>query len=424
VLVVESFGEAVRRIRTTRDAMSLRELARRAALDPGHLSRIESGLRPPTRQIAAALDHALDADGELVAVAAPARQARPLSGTSWGREDAEALAAGLLSEPPTPDNALRLAHEWLVAEPPQVYEVRAGRRIGAGTVEQVEKRVHQLRRLDDHLGGADTYRLVMGELDATLVVLREAAYAEDLGRQLLVAVGELCQVAGWVTADAGRHREAARLYLTGLRAAHAGGDAPGAASNLSSLAYQVANIGDPRQAVLLAASAHRGAERQATATTRALLLERIAWANARAGEAAATDRALGRVEEAYAARRPGEDPVWTYWLTPAEIRVMAGRCWTELHRPLRAVPVLEDATRGYGADTARESALYLTWLAEAYLQANEVEQGARVALRALELARRTHSTRANERVDQLRAILGRQRGAAGISPFEDAYRTR
>ena len=170
----------------------------------------------------------------------------------------------------------------------------------------------------------------------------------------------------------------------------------------------------------MAASAHRGAA-DAPATVRALLLERVAWAHAKAGEAASADRALGRVDEAYADRSPPDDPVWVYWLTPDEVAVMAGRCWTELHRPLRAVPVLETATARYGEDTARESALYLTWLAEAYVQANEVEQGAQVALRALDLACRTHSARASERVDQLRTVLAPYRGNADVGTFEDAY---
>jgi hypothetical protein len=38
-----------------------------------------------------------------------------------------------------------------------VYEIRAGRRIGAPTVERIEGRVHQLRLMDDHIGGEGTF---------------------------------------------------------------------------------------------------------------------------------------------------------------------------------------------------------------------------------------------------------------------------
>jgi hypothetical protein len=46
---------------------------------------------------------------------------------------------------------------------------------------------------------------------------------------------------------------------------------------------------------------------------------------------------------------------------------------------LRAVPILEQATAGYDDDTGRETSLYLTWLAESLLQANEAERAADTA---------------------------------------------
>ncbi|TMK53781.1 MAG: helix-turn-helix transcriptional regulator [Actinobacteria bacterium] len=45
----------------------------------------------------------------------------------------------------TPALAIRLAHEWLVSDPPQIVETPAGRRIGEGLARTVERRVEQLR---------------------------------------------------------------------------------------------------------------------------------------------------------------------------------------------------------------------------------------------------------------------------------------
>ncbi len=417
---MESFGLAARRLR---GPLSLREVARRAHVDAGHLSRIESGKRPPTRQIAQALDDALEADGALLALAAdPPARPWPLTGNGWHRHDAERLAAALVEQTPTADNAVELAHQWLIAEPPQVYEIRAGRRIGVGTVEEAERRVHQLRRLDDHIGGRDTYPIVTAELTATAALLREALYTDEVGRRLLVTLGELCQIAGWVASDAGRPDEAERLYLAGVRAAHAGGDIAGAANNLSSLSYQVANVGDPRDAVTLARSAYTGAKRAVTATTRALLAERVAWAHARTGDAGCAERALSTVEDAYERRRPDDDPVWVYWLSPEEVEIMAGRVWTQLARPLRAVPILQRAVAGYGDDTGRETALYLTWLAEALLQANELERAIDALTRALRLSRSAASARAAARVTAVRDKLAPYRGTPVVDTFEDEHR--
>jgi transcriptional regulator with XRE-family HTH domain/tetratricopeptide (TPR) repeat protein len=414
---VETFGQAVRRLR---GPLSLREVARRAHLDPGHLSRIEADKRPPTPLIALALDDALGGDGTLVGMV-PDRRSEPwhFNGGLWRPRDSERLAAAIVAEEPTAENAVEIAHQWLITEPPQVYEICSGRRIGVGTGEEVERRVHQLRLLDDHVGGNDTYAMVTAELAATSGLLRDAAYPEEVGRRLLVAVGELCQLAGWTSSDAGRHAEAERLYLLGVRASHAGGDVAGAANNLSSLAYQVANVGDPREAATLARSAYAGARREATATTRALLAERVAWASARTGEGSGAERALATVEAEYEHRRPDDDPEWVYWLDEDEIEIMAGRVWTQLRRPLRAVPILERATAGYGDDTGRETALYLTWLAESLLQANEIERAAEAATRALRLSRQAGSARAEERVATVRSLLRRYRGNAAVDEFED-----
>ncbi|MEV1288041.1 helix-turn-helix transcriptional regulator [Micromonospora sp. NPDC049679] len=421
--VSETFGEAVRRWRATRGDMSLRELARRAHVDPGHLSRIETGRRPPAAKIAAALDLALDAGGDLVARPRPEACMRwPLDG-AWRQRDSEALAGMLLAEAPNAENAVWLAHEWLITDPPQVYEVRSGRRIDDATVEHVERRVHQLRLLDDHVGGVKTHEIVTAELAVTAGLLREAAYTERVGRRLLVAIGELCQLAGYVATDAGRYAEAERLYLAGMRAAQAGGDVPGAANNLSTLAYQEANVGDPRKAVTLARSAYCGARDAASATTRALLLERVAWAHARADESEPAVGALDAVENAFTHRQPADDPAWVYWLSADETAVMAGRVWTQLRRPLRAVPILERATAGYGEETGRETSLYLTWLAESLLQAGEVDRAAETAMRALDLARGADSVRADERVDALRRLFRPHLGVPAVDDLEERYRS-
>ncbi|MEU8814124.1 helix-turn-helix transcriptional regulator [Actinoplanes sp. NPDC048796] len=63
---METFGDLARRLRGTR---SLREAARAAHVDPGHLSRLERDLRPPTVAVARALDTLYGADGRLTALA-------------------------------------------------------------------------------------------------------------------------------------------------------------------------------------------------------------------------------------------------------------------------------------------------------------------------------------------------------------------
>ncbi|MGH3328396.1 MAG: helix-turn-helix domain-containing protein [Streptomycetales bacterium] len=420
------FGEQMRRLMADK-GVSLGELARRTHYTKSYLSKVMNGHKPAPRELAEHVDAALQAGGQLVALA-PVRAARDLPGlcsNGWTRQDTAAFSA-LITEGAIrvdADNALRITHEWLVTDPPQLVEMRSGRRIGAGLVANIAARSAELRQLDDYVGGGDLAETVDRELDATLALLADAAYPEALGRRLLVAVGELAQVAGWVLSDAGMHRAAAARYLAGVRAAHAAGHAPLAANLLSSLAYQMANVGHPREAVLLARSAYRGAERVATPRTRALLLDRVAWAHAKAGDAGDAERALGGADEEYANVRPGdEDPDWVYWVDRDELDVMAGRCLTELRRPLKAEPVLRSVLTRYDASRARETGLYLTWLADSYLHANEIEQACATAAQALALSATVNSARIRSRVATVREHMQPYQDSQAVQEFDERLR--
>ncbi|EIV95797.1 helix-turn-helix transcriptional regulator [Frankia sp. QA3] len=320
-------------------------------------------------------------------------------------------------------DGVRFAHEWLLLEPPQVAELAAGRHVGAALAEKVEGRVGQFRRLDDYVGGRDLVGLVERELIGTVTMLREAVYDAQVGRRLLSSVAQLCQLAGWIAADAGRHGAAVRFLTGGIRAAHAGGDTVLAANLISTQAYQMVNHADVRQGVLLAQTACAGVGRSASATTRALLADRLAWAHARAGELRACEQTLAVVERLYDRSDPAADPEWVYWLDTREIDVMAGRCWTELRRPDRAEARLRHGLAGYDPLRAREISLYETWFAEVHLQQGDVERACERAIRAARLDARVNSARTAERLRMLARRLGGYRSVQAVREFTEVYRT-
>ncbi len=317
------------RIRSARLAagLSLRELARRAYVNPGYLSQVERGLRAPSSALLAAVSHVLDV---------------------------------VLVEP----EPLRAALELLTSSVPH------------GEVRE-QGAVQQLRLLDDQVGGVDSYPIVAGALSR---VSDAATYAE------------VSQIAGWVAADAGRPDVARRHYVSGVQAAAESGNRIAGANNLSSLAYLLAGS---RDGVLLAEAAVR--VRDMPATMMALVAERLAWASATAGEVEACLRALDRAEEAFTRRAEGAEPEATYWLSLAEMEIMRGRCYVEMQRPLLAVPLLERVTSEYSW-SVRESALYLSYLAEAYAQANEKDAAQETLERARALAAGVHSMRVDDRL--------------------------
>ncbi len=390
-------------------------------LRPGMQSVLDTALERASDEVRARFELIL-ATEDSSAHAAPSALAVPpfLLAEQWDHEQTDGLAEFLADERKlTSDTALLLSQEWRVVDPPQFVETRSGRRVGTRLAEVVIERADALRHMDDFLGGGDMHDLVRRELLVTVGMVRGASYPEKIGRRLLSAVGELCHLAGWVASDAGLRSLAERYYLGGVSAAHAADDKPLAANLLSSLSYQVANTGDPRDAVLLASTAYHGAETSASATTRALLLERVAWANARFGDPQATARTLDQVDSAFADSQPDDDPPWVYWLDRDEIDVMAGRCLTELRQPKRAIALLNTAVQRYDDSRAREKALYLSWLAEAYVYDGSVEEAAATALRALHLSASTTSARSLERVRVVRRALAPYAGNAAVDEFED-----
>lgn len=326
------------------------------------------------------------------------------------RPEGQRLLAAALSVPvetlsgALPD-PLRRAHEWLVADSPQLAESRAGRRIGEGLASRVESRVVELRHLDDHVGGEDLAPAVEQELRQTVRLVRESSYAEPVGRRLLVAVGELAQLAGWTASDAAHHHRAHRLYLDGVDAAQAAGDNALAANLLSSLSYQIANTGAPADALLLARSAVKGAA-DAPPAVRALLLERVAWSAAKACDADVAERALDAVDDAFARSAPGiEEPEWVYWLNRDEINTMAARVSVELGQPHQAAALLVPVLARYPQSSARESALYWSELATAYARAGELDAAADALDTARGFASRVNSPRADLRMVQVETVI-------------------
>ncbi|MEU3894933.1 helix-turn-helix transcriptional regulator [Streptomyces sp. NPDC045251] len=308
------------------------------------------------------------------------------------------------AEPPLPTLA-----DFLPAEDPLApLSVHPGGRVGMGQVADMQQRVHGLRLADDVLAGGDLMRPALRELRKAVRIFREHSYTDLTGRQLLVQIGELAQIAGWIASDAGQHEEAERIYRLGLSAATQAEDRTLAGNLAGSLAYQLSNTGREVEGLDLARAAFDGAGPDAPPKARALYLDRVAWSATKAGgteNAQHAMRALGEASEALNSDSgESEEPAYLYWVDAGELQVMESRVYTELRRPLRAVPLLRDVLGRYDATHTRELALYLSWLAVAYADANEPEEAAATAERVISLSADVASERTAERV---RVVLAR-----------------
>lgn len=102
-----------------------------------------------------------------------------------------------------PDDPLRVAHEWLVADTLAHRHTAAGRRVGPSLASELERRVIELRHLDDVIGGGGLIPLVRRELTDAEHLVNESSYTEDTGRRLLTVVGD------WPNSPGGRQRRRA-----------------------------------------------------------------------------------------------------------------------------------------------------------------------------------------------------------------------
>lgn len=283
-------------------------------------------------------------------------------------------------------------------DPLKPLKVRQGRRIGINDVSDLAGRVHGLRLADDVLAGGDLIAPALRELRSAVRLYREGSHSEEVGRALLQQIGELAQIAGWIASDAGRHDEAERIYKLGISAADQAQDLTLRGILASSLAYQYSNTGREADGVSLARAALDSSRNEEPAKARALNLDRLAWALTRADEAREAVRALGGAEEALSNDNSATDaPKYLYWVEAGELKVMEARVYTELHKPLRAVPLLQTVLNGYNSAHTREIALYLSWLAVALADANEPEEAAHTAKRVMALSADVASERTAER---------------------------
>lgn len=304
-----------------------------------------------------------------------------------------------------------------LAAPPQLSYLSADRRVGADVPDALLHRLTRLRRLDNYLGGSETYHLYVGELEATRTLAREAACTEETRRKLLMLLSEQAQQAGWAAFDAGWQATAHALYKESLDAARAAGNRGLEGNAFALLAYQ--NLTTGQSAAALAEASCEAAGTASPPQVRALLHERRAWAIAHTGDSRASRKALDRAAAALEEPDDGRAPDWAAWVDSTELQIMTGRCLTRIGRPLEAIPVLHGALGQFDDTQARDKALYSTWLAEAYLDAGEIDAAAETSSRVLSLATGVASVRPAERLRSILARLSRHSATASVVDLLD-----
>jgi tetratricopeptide (TPR) repeat protein len=260
------------------------------------------------------------------------------------------------------------------------------RRLTAPMVAHLEQRLDHLRRLDDSLGGRDLLRVAADEFELIGKLASGTLYDTATGRRLFSAMSEASRICGWLHFDQGYQAAAQKYYFTALRASATAGDPETGANVLAFMAIQAYSAGDPRDAVALGQAARQQVTRGTTPRVRAILHARTARALSKTPDGrAGCARELTAARDAVAAGPSDDDPAWSYWVTPAEIEMLAGSSALDLgdsRQALRCFDAARDAdynANGY----VRDNALFLTRAAEAHLALGNVTEACGLASQAL-----------------------------------------
>lgn len=299
-----------------------------------------------------------------------------------------------------------------------------GRRIDAGVPDLFERRLGDLRRLDDHVGSGEVYGAARAELLLITSTLKNASYGESVGRRLFGTAAEASRAAGWTAYDSGQTAAAERHYASALRAAASAGDTVTGTNTLAFWAIQHYSTGDPRGAVDFIEAALAQAPRIGSARMTAMLHARACRAHARAGDTRAADRSANAALDTYAHAGPvQDDPPCVYWFDLGETHKLLGTSALNLGNPKRALRHFQDAFAAQTSETydgaafPRSHALHLARVSEAHLALGDIDAAVVTARDAVTRMGGVTSARGTRTLEDLRVKLARRCGVPAVVDF-------
>lgn len=367
------FGEELRRRRLAAD-LTLTQLGRMVSYSKSQLSKVERGIKEPSRELVRLCDAALNADGELTGLANEKAAGPPA-------DDREADNRGTRPSQDDQDWPGALSRRHLIeAGVVLTSAFRIGRDVAPAqlddsTLPAIFRSIFdQYRRLGQ---AADSARLLpaLAEQINVLQGLCRAARPQTRSK-LLVLAARYAEYAGWLAQESGQ--EEATLWWTRRAGdlALAGGDRRFASYGLVREALVWMYRDDATWTVDLARQA------QETATSRrvqGLAAQREAQGHALAGDYNACMRALDRAGTLL--RQPPEDPGPAIGTTnladPAEM--VRGWCLYDLGRPRAAADVLDVQIRAVPDEALRTHVRYGARRALAYAAAGEIEHACQLS---------------------------------------------
>ncbi|UGT43406.1 XRE family transcriptional regulator [Nocardia yamanashiensis] len=319
----------------------------------------------------------------------------------------------------SPFDLARVPADFRASDPARI---SATPNVGTADVANVRSAVREAAAAENTRGGGSTDSLAAESL-RRFTPLIDGKATTQIRQALLVAVGNLSEVAGYAAFDAGDHLTADRYFRFALWCADAAGSWGLRAACLADMARRAAYIGNTDDALSLIELAQVRSDRL-TATARAMLGALRAQYLGALGRTSEALAEVASADEQFAARTPQDDPPWLCYYDAAEHLGGTGKALIPIARERGRIELAEPRIRKavalQGADYPRSRTLSLTRLATLTMRLGDPTEAVALGLEAVATASTLSSHRLHGELQQLAAASSRHRRISGVTELRSA----
>ncbi len=371
VVVDPLFRQRLHQLRTDR-GLTFRGLGKVTNYSHTMLWEIEQGRKQPSPAMAARLDTALAASGQLAAL----------------------VTTRSATAPRSPDDEDRLAR--MASRP---------RTVDRGALCSLAAILGEQRRLEDAVGSGPLLAPVAAQLTVVESLVTEARGAI---RPAVLDIGaQWAQFLGWLSTNTHHAVDGRRWYERALHWATEAGDANMIATALNMTGHLEWLAGNVGPVIGLSQAAGR---QPASPGIRALAAQQEARGHALAGEPNDTDRMLDRavILAAEAAEQFENEPPWVYFHNPDYLTMQRGLAYRYLGRYREAMGLLMAGLAAMPADVRQSEwvGVYVYQMARAHTETGDRDAALAALAEVNQIATATGSARLQRLATQLRHRLG------------------
>jgi len=375
-----SFGPELRRLRVAAD-LSLTRLAGLLHYSKGHVSKVETGLKRPTPELAQRCDTLLSAEGAL-AVLVPARSSGSVAGEAMTRRATDVSEVWSMNVAPDGTSWFRLVdrRQLLAAGAASVLGFGFSDRDVSAAVRQAAS-LESFRALFDQfrqLGQTASPAVVLPAMIAQTQTMQGIAAQSDARTRnpALTLAARYAEYVGWMCQEAGNDEAALWWTDRAVELAAAGGDRDLTSYALVRRALMALYRNDAAETIELSRGAQLGS---VLPRIRGLAAQREAQGHALAGDRDACLRCLDSARGLLAvAQSDPAAPVLGSTNLIDPVAMITGWCLYDLGRPAEAAEVLDREIARLPPDALRSHSRYGVRRALAHAAAGEVEHACEI----------------------------------------------